>query len=239
MLCKHHRRYQGRFTRLASLASSLTAPAAAGLLLALATPLVIVPTPAQAQGNAQSATYRVTFEGRWTTTATPNGVLDEAHFSPLIGAAHNDQVTFWSSGHTASAGIQSMAEVGGTNTLKAEITTAGSNAGAVIERSSNIGATATADFTVTSTHPLVTLVTMIAPSPDWFVGVSGLSLRNTSDDGWQPSLSVNLFPYDAATSPQGTIASIKGTGKFSNEPIATRNVRDFEDIEVVDPRAAA
>ena len=30
---KHHRRYQGRFTRLASLARSLTAPAAAGLLL--------------------------------------------------------------------------------------------------------------------------------------------------------------------------------------------------------------
>ena len=48
------------------------------------------------------------------------------------------------------------------------------------------------------------------------------------------SLTVDLFPYDAgteegtefsltndATSPQGTIASIKGTGKFSNEPIAT------------------
>ena len=51
--------------------------------------------------------------------------------------------------------------------------------------------------------------------------------------GSQPS-AVDLFPYDAgteegtefsltndATSPQGTIASIKGTGKFSNEPIAT------------------
>ena len=61
-----------------------------------------------------------------------------------------------------------------------------------------------------------------------------LSLRNTADDGWQPTHSVDLFPYDAgteegtefsltndATSPQGTIASIKGTGKFSNEPIAT------------------
>ena len=31
---RHHRRYQGRFTRLANLARSLTAPAAAGLLLA-------------------------------------------------------------------------------------------------------------------------------------------------------------------------------------------------------------
>ena len=228
---KHHRCYQGRFTRLASLSRSLTSPAAAGLLLALAALLVITP----AQGKAQSAAYRVTFEGKWTTAATPDGVPGGAHFSPLIGAVHNDQVTFWREGGTASAGIESMAEVGGTNALKTDITAAGSNAGAVIERIGNIGATATvtADFTVTSTHPLVTLLTMVAPSPDWFVGVSGLSLLDAQGD-WLASHMVDLFPYDAgteegtefslsnaATSPQGTITSIKGMGKFSNEPIAT------------------
>ena len=154
-----------------------------------------------------------------------------AHFSPLIGAVHNDQVTFWREGGTASAGIESMAGVGGTNALKTDITAAGSNAGAIIERIGNIGATATvtADFKVTSTHPLVTLLTMVAPSPDWFVGVSGLSLlAMRTDDGWQPSLTVDLFPYDAgteegtefslsnaATSPQGAIASIKGIGQVS------------------------
>ena len=69
---KHHRRYQGRFTRLASLVRSLTAPAAAGLLAVLAAPLVIM--PARRRGNAQSATYRVTFEGKWTISATATGV---------------------------------------------------------------------------------------------------------------------------------------------------------------------
>ena len=44
---KHHRCYQGRLTRLASLARSLTSPASAGLLLALAALLVIMP----AQGD--------------------------------------------------------------------------------------------------------------------------------------------------------------------------------------------
>ena len=228
---RHHHRYQGLFTRLASLARSLASPASARRLLALAALLVITP----AQGKAQSATYSVTFQGTWTTTVTPDGVPGGAHFSPLIGAVHNDQVTFWREGGTASAGIESMAEVGGTNALKTDITAAGSNAGAVIERIGNIGATATvtADFTVTSTHPLVTLLTMVAPSPDWFVGVSGLSLLDAQGD-WQPSLTVDLFPYDAgteegtefslsntATSPQGTITSIKGTGKFSDEPIAS------------------
>ena len=229
----HHRRYQGRFTHLASLARSLTAPAAAGLLLALATLLVITP----AQGHAQSATYRVTFEGKFTASALASGVSVPSgeHFTTLIGAVHNGSATFWSSGAMASAGVEGVAELGNTGTFKSEIN-ADMNAVAVIEKSLPSGGTptATVDFTVTTAHPLVTLLTMIAPSPDWFVGVSGLSLRNATGDGWHPSLAVDLFPYDAgtedgtefslsnaATSPQGTIASIKGTGKFSNEPIAS------------------
>ena len=225
---KHHRGYQGCFTRLASRYRSL--------FTLVWTFLALLSVPGfNGFAHAQSATYRVTFEGKWTTAATPDGVPGGAHFSPLIGAVHNDQVTFWSEGGTASAGIESMAEVGGTNALKTDITAAGSNAGAVIERIGNIGATATvtADFTVTSTHPLVTLLTMVAPSPDWFVGVSGLSLLDAQGD-WLAAHMVDLFPYDAgteegtefslnnaATSPRGAITSIKGTGKFSNQPIAT------------------
>ena len=230
MRCEHHRCYQGLFTRLASLARSLTTPALAGLLLALAALLVITP----AQGNAQSATYRVTFQGTWTTTVTPGGVPSGAHFTTLIGAVHNDSVTFWSSGGTASAGVKAVAELGTTGAFKSEIN-ANTNAVAVIEKSLPSGGTptATVDFTVTTAHPLVTLLTMVAPSPDWFVGVSGLSLLDAQGD-WLALQTVDLFPYDAgteegtefslsntATSPQGTITSIKGTGKFSNETIAT------------------
>ena len=76
---KHHRRCQGRFTRLRSLARSLTSPSAAGLLLALAPLLAIT----AAQGNAQSATYSVTFQGAWTTTVTPGGVPSGDETDPL------------------------------------------------------------------------------------------------------------------------------------------------------------
>ena len=231
---KHHRRYQGRFTRLASLARSQTAPAAARLLLALVAPLVIMPASAQAQGNAQSATYRVTFEGKWTTSVTPGGLPSGAHFSRLIGAVHNGSVTFWNSGGTASEGVEAVAEQGNTAIFEREIN-ANMNAVAVIEKSLPSGRTptATVDFTVSTAHPLVTLLTRIAPSPDWFVGVSGLSLLDAQNE-WLSQHQVDLFPYNAgtekgaefsltnaATSPQGTITSIKGTGKFSNQPIAT------------------
>ena len=73
---------------------------------------------------------------------------------------------------------------------------------------------------------------MIAPSPDWFVGVSGVSLLDGADE-WRQSHVVELFPYDAGTedgtefslsnpdtNPQGVIARIAGKGKFSNEPMA-------------------
>ena len=74
---------------------------------------------------------------------------------------------------------------------------------------------------------------MVAPSPDWFVGVSGLTLLDAGGD-WVESLQVDLFPWDAgteegsgfslsnsATSPKGVITNLRGTGKFSNARIAT------------------
>ena len=203
------------------------------VLLVFAALLAVMPAPARAQSVTQSATYQVTFEGTWTTGVTPGGVISSAHFSPLIGAVHDGGVIFWSRGGTASAGIEEVAETGRTATFRSEIN-ASPNAVTVVEQGLPNGPTptATVDVTLTTTHPLVTLVAMIAPSPDWFVGVSGLSLLDARGQ-WRPRQQVDLFPYDAgteegtefaldnpATSPRETITSIRGTGKFSNEPIA-------------------
>ena len=53
------------------------------------------------------------------------------------------------------------------------------------------------EFDVDAEFPLVSLVTMLGPSPDWFVGVSGLSLRE--NDRWVPQIVVELRPFDAGT----------------------------------------
>ena len=189
--------------------------------------------PLPAQAAESPATYRVTFQGAWTTSATPSGVPGGAHFSPLIGVLHNDQVVFWRAGDMASAGIEDVAELGQTGAFRREID-ASPHGAARIEKSLGGGPTPTAsiDFEVTKRHPLVTLLTMIAPSPDWFVGVSGLSLLDARGR-WLSRLEVNLFPYDAgtedgtgfslsnpATTPQGTIHSIRGMGRFTDEPMA-------------------
>ena len=194
------------------------------------------PVSAPVAAFASTAVYTVEFRGGWTAAVTADGVPSGAHFSRLIAAVHNAGVTFVESGAAASPGVESMAEIGGTSILRSEVTSAGPNAlGVVRGDTSSIGPTATNSLTLTLTtgHPLVTLVTMIAPSPDWFVGVSGLSLLDPGGN-WLSSHEVRLYPWDAgtengdefslsnpATSPRGVITSIRGTGKFSTENIAT------------------
>jgi hypothetical protein len=57
--------------------------------------------------------------------------------------------------------------------------------------------TRTETFHVSSTHPLATIISMIAPTPDWFVGVAGLNLRE--DDQWRDQVVIDLEPYDSGT----------------------------------------
>ena len=71
----------------------------------------------------------------------------------------------------------------------------------------------TMELEVTRDHPLVTLVTMLAPSPDWFVGVSGLSLLDGND--WVDTRIVTLFAYDAGTDSGVTYTS---TNANTNPP---------------------
>ena len=186
--------------------------------------------------NPSTAVYDVVFQGTWTTAVTPGGVPSGAHFSRLIGGVHSDAVTFLESGGTASAGVESMAEVGGWTGLQGEVQDAGTVALNVLSGDTDsISPTTSKTLTATLTteHPRVTLTTMVAPSPDWFVGVSGLPLLD-ADGLWLRSHEVHLHPWDAgtedgsefslnnlATNPQGVITSIRGTGKFSTEPIAT------------------
>ena len=187
--------------------------------------------------HASTAEYSVTFRGAWTRAVTPDGVPAGAHFSRLVGGVHNADVSFLESGGTASAGVEAMAEVGGWTGLRDEVLAAVPDALASLNGTTdNISPTSSKSLTATLTteHPRVTLVTMIAPSHDWFVGVSGLPLLN-SEGRWLGSHEVSLYPWDAgteegsdfslrpsvATDPQGIIESLRGTGPFTTEPIAT------------------
>ena len=194
------------------------------------------PEPDPPPTAATTATYRVVFEATWSASTHPTNFPGGAHFSPLIGAVHNDSVTFWARDGAASPGIESMAETGGTSALAAEIRAQVPGGALAVINGSGIrspGSTTIQAITLREDFPRVTLVTMIAPSPDWFVGVSGLSLRD--DEGnWVGEREVILYPYDAGTDsgpnytsanddtqPKEPIRSVRGEHPFSDEPIGT------------------
>ncbi len=184
----------------------------------------------------ESANYTMVFNAFWSENTHPIDHPANAHFSGLIGGTHNEQVTFWMVGGTASAGIKRMAETGSKSPLDDEVEAAVTDgtAGELISGGNIPSSPDIVDvaFTVTQTHPLVTVVSMIAPSPDWFVGVAGLSLFENSD--WVDNKVVLLLPYDAgtdsgttftspnqATIPQVAI-SVIDTNPFPNsEPLGT------------------
>lgn len=180
-----------------------------------------------------SAEFEVRFEATWSETTHPGAVPPFAHFSPLVGGTHDDTLHLWQPGGFATAGIESMAETGATATLNAEIDAA-ILAGTAGIRSNGPGtntpATVSIDVTATLDHPRLTLVTMIAPSPDWFIGVDGLELLE--DGRWIESVSVDLYAWDAGTdsgsdftsanqntSPAETIQLITGGPFFGTTPL--------------------
>ena len=56
------------------------------------------------------------------------------------------------------------------------------------------------DVEVTRDFSLVSLVTMLAPSPDWFTGVMKMDLCDTSTGTWRYNMTMNMLqPWDAGT----------------------------------------
>lgn len=154
----------------------------------------------------ETARYRLTFQARWSPATHPDDIPGSAHFSRLVGGNHNASVTFWQAGATASQGIREMAELGRANPLDREIqdaiaagTAETLTIGPAADKSPD---TVSMDITLSQRFPLFTLVTMIAPSPDWFVGVAGLPLFENGQ--WVDERRVELDPYDAGTDSGGT-----------------------------------
>lgn len=150
---------------------------------------------------AGDAAYKVTFTSTWSMQTHPDGFPGNPHFSRLVGGTHNDMVSFWDNGGLATQGIQNMAELGATAALESEVQDAidaGTAEYILVGGGINPSpGSVSLNFSVTSEFPRVTLTSMIAPSPDWFVGVSGLSLWQNDD--WVDSLTVDLYLYDAGT----------------------------------------
>jgi len=159
-------------------------------------PICETPAPTPPVGACPGvAQYRVTLQTNWNVSGVPN-----PHWSPLIGGTHLDTKSFWSEGEIATNGIEVMAETGGTAALRSEVQSAVSagTANQVLQGSPIQAASGQTSlvFSTNNEFSSVTLVSMMAPSPDWFVGVDGISLCGNGQ--WVEG-SVNMVLFDSGT----------------------------------------
>lgn len=150
-----------------------------------------------------TASYKLTFTATWDANTHPSPSFpSNPHFSKLVGATHKSDYSMWKADSLASNGIKDMAELGAVSTLSSEINaeiTKG-NAYKLIVSDTGLNPSPgeiSVNFEASKDFPLLSITSMIAPSPDWFVGVHDLKLF----DGyyWITEKSIDLFGYDAGT----------------------------------------
>jgi hypothetical protein len=198
--------------------------------------LISIPTSNYSQSTA---TYDITFTSVWNST--DHGTLPSgAHWSKLVGANHNSNVTFLQMGQNATSGIEKVSEEGDNGTFNTEVNTSITNGNTEQYIDGNSLGTATGAININGlqvdeSFALLTLVSMIAPSPDWIIAINSINLRNTNS--WKSSITIDLFPYDAGTdngvnyesgdsdtNPQNPISSLQGMSPFNSQKIGTLTI---------------
>ncbi len=209
-----------------------------------------------AKANAQldDAQFNVVFESTWSQSTHPHSsgsLPGNAHWSRLVGTVHNSDADFIEAGETATTGIENVAELGNNNVFFSEINTEISNGNAqeILDfgaLSSSAG-TITGSFTVSEDYPLLTLVSMIAPSPDWLIMLDSVSLLNDDGTAWKETITFDVYPYDAGTdsgsdytssnadtSPADPITNSQGTAPFSSEKMGTMTITLDSQLSIAD-----
>ncbi len=246
------------------------------LALMAATVLMVVIVVAGAVGTADAASpselrkFKSKVFGKFNAAALATGVTrpSDAGFGDTIIVAHKCDVPLLSVGSMASTGVQALAETGSTAAFEAELDTAVAAGDAqefwtINPPNGPAKGKGGPDLAIEEEFSCVTILVKINPSSDWFAGISAYDLHQ---GGTWPTLDadnkifIELFPFDAgtldgtefessttATSPQGTIASLRNTGKFSDNKIAelvltmkdpaiTRDVTAEEGVESITAR---
>uniref|UniRef100_A0A7S1TE69 Spondin domain-containing protein n=1 Tax=Compsopogon caeruleus TaxID=31354 RepID=A0A7S1TE69_9RHOD len=151
--------------------------------------------------------YQIAFHYNWTLESHPVEYPSFPHFSWLVGVSHNKFYTFWNVNGFANNGIQNIAELGDVFMARKEFNTERNvynfDVGS-LSRAVDLDLVAV-EVDGQSRRTLLSAASMIAPSPDWFVGFSRLqTCRNRS---WVASMDGVLVGYDAGTDSGGSYES--------------------------------
>lgn len=184
----------------------------------------------QLSGGTGDVGYVITFEHTWDGDSFPTGFPANPHFSPLVGATHNQQAVIWRpQDQPATAGLEQVAETGKTSTFTAELNQL-KQQGYVDAIFKSTGGVSPGKQSITvalsEQFPLLSAISMIAPSPDWFVGVRDVNLFTGS--GWIERLELDLKLYDSGTDTGVTFTSPDSDGGDRIIQLLTSDTQDTD-----------
>lgn len=144
--------------------------------------------------------YTLRLRSSWSKQLHPNWHPDGSHLSPMVAWSHGLEDVLFRSGSIASDGMEIMAETGATGTLTEEIknlTALGSIFSHGVGTVFHTPGENEIRIKVSRNMPYVTVVSMIAPSPDWFITARNIKLYENGR--WLEQKSVPAVLYDAGT----------------------------------------
>ena len=188
----------------------------------------------------QEVTYRIKFTGMFDPNKHPHtGFPANPQFAPLLAATHSSGEKLWAGGSLALPAIVELSETGSPDALARFIDTQiGTGFGSYKVSSGNAPGSGEVilDVTATPSHPVLSLIGALSPSPDWFTGRGGIQLAD-AEGNWKPSIQLDLYPIDAgtdsgasyaaanlATVPRTPVASLRGVAPFSTQPIGNVSI---------------
>lgn len=158
------------------------------------------PAAARPLAPTTPAEYTVIVKSTWTKTTHPFEYPSGAHFSGIIGASHNTKYSIFAVGRRPTPGLERLSEEGKHSPLDTEIRTAIDQGNALMMFETG-GLKNWRDSLVTTVrvdpaHTFVSAVNMVAPSPDWFTGVSSVNLVD-NNGAWVTRRTLTLPAYDS------------------------------------------
>ncbi|KAI0563382.1 Spondin [Gracilaria domingensis] len=164
---------------------------------------------AQASPRQRMCTGEADYVVNFTNLLTPERFGDAIPegglvYSPLAGASHSNRISLLTVRSLASPQVEQIAETGDNGRFVA--LAEGLVGKGVKNVSAAMGPTMPGNytalkFTVDCEHPFITVVSMIAPSPDWLVQISNINLVRRGS--FIKRRSGRLIAYDAGTDDGG------------------------------------
>jgi hypothetical protein len=183
--------------------------------------------------DPRGAEYTVILKSLWTKENHPfeypaAGALTGPHFSGIIGASHNASYSIFKDGSLPTPGLERLSEEGKHSPLDEEIRSAimAGTAGELFESGPlrDFKDSIVTTLRVDPAHPIVSLVAMVAPSPDWFTGVADVNLMENGQ--WAASRTYQLTAWDSGGD-DGTTYKAADKDNNPKKPTSQARTRHF------------